>query len=150
LATVDNLDINVYNLYAVRTKMVEEINQQLRLDQAASIPPQTQVINYFPSLSELDILLGTVPLATPWAYFLLPPKKFTESRRTPFSFARVAPTLGSLDDRERIMERVESVEVHSKEEKEEKEKILACLKEIDKVNSWLKYIVGRIGQFLQG
>jgi len=129
--------------------MVEEINQQLRLDQASSIPPQTQVINYFPSLTELDILLGVVPLATPWALFF-PPKHFEKLRRSPFSFSRVAPSLGSLDDRDRATERLNSVEVDSQGEAKEKEKILACLKEIDKVNSWLKYIIGRIGQFLQG
>lgn len=149
MATIDNLDLNIYQMYAMRTKMIEQINQQLRLDQAASIPPQTQVLDIYPKLTELDLLLGIIPLGTPWAYFY-PPKKFRDIRRSPFAFFRIAPSLGTIDDQEKLEEEIAETEVGSPEENRQKEKILACLKEINKLNSWLGFIIGRVGQFLQG
>lgn len=149
MATIDNLDLNIYQMYAMRTKMIEQINQQLRLDQAASIPPQTQIFDIYPKLTELDLLLGIIPLGTPWAYFYAP-KKFRDLRRSPFAFYRIAPTLGTLDDQEDLEEEIEETEVDSPEDSRKKEKILACLKEIKKLNSWLGFIIGRVGQFLQG
>jgi len=149
MATIDQLDISIYNLYAIRTRMLEQVNQELRLGEAATIPPQTQLIDTFPKLTELDILLGVVPVVTPWAYFY-PPKRFRFIRRSPFSFFRVAPSLGSLEQHVEDEAKVISVECHSAEEEEEKQAILGCLDQIDKINSWLSFIVGRIGQFLQG
>lgn len=149
MATIDKLDLSVYNLYAIRTKMVEQINQQLQLDKASSIPPQTQVMDSFPKLTELDILLGIVPLHTPWAYFF-PPKQFRFIRRSPFAFFRVAPSLGSLEDQEKGEALLDSVECTSPEELKEKTAIKNCFKQIDQINRWLGYIIGRVGQFLQG
>ena len=149
MATIDKLDLSVYNLYAIRTKMIEQINQQYHLDEAASIPPQIQVVNIYPKLTELDILLGIVPLHTPWAYFF-PPKRFRFLRRSPFAFYRVAPTLGSVESQNELMEKVEQMECHTSEEAAEKAAITGCFAQIDKINNWLSFIVGRIGQFLQG
>lgn len=149
MATIDKLDLSVYNLYAIRTKMVEQINQQLQLDKAASIPPQTMIMGSFPKLTELDILLGIVPLHTPWAYFL-PPKMYRTIRRSPFAFFRVAPSLGSLEDQEKGEVLLDSVECKSPEELREKAAIKNCFKQIDQINRWLGYIIGRVGQFLQG
>ena len=36
--------------------MIEQINQQMRFEQAASIPPQTHVVDTFPKLTEIDLL----------------------------------------------------------------------------------------------
>jgi Family of unknown function (DUF5399) len=149
MTTIDKLDISVNNAYAVRTKMVEQINQQLRLDQAASIPPQTQVVDIYPKLTEMDLLLGIVPYHIPWAYFF-PPKKFRFLRRSPFAFYRVAPTLGSLEEQEETEDMLAGLETQSPEEKLEKEIIQGCFKQLNKINSWLGFIVGRVGQFLQG
>lgn len=149
MATIDKLDLSVYNLYAIRTKMIEQINQQYQLDKAASIPPQTLVMNVIPKLTELDLLLGIVPLHTPWAYFY-PPKKFSFVRRSPFAFFRVAPSLGSLEDQERDARTLESIRCSSLEETKEKEVIQGCFKQIEQINRWLGYIIGRVGQFLQG
>jgi hypothetical protein len=149
MATIDKLDLSVYNLYAIRTKMVEQINQQLQLDKASSIPPQTLVMDSFPKLTELDILLGIVPLHTPWAYFF-PPKRFGEIRRSPFAFFRVAPSLGSLQEQEQGEKLLDSVQCSSPEEAKEKATIKNCFKQIDQINRWLGYIIGRVGQFLQG
>jgi hypothetical protein len=149
MTTIDKLDISVYNLYAVRTKMIEQINQQLQLDKAASIPPQTQMVDIYPKLTEIDILLGIVPLFTPWAYFF-PPKRIRFLRRSPFAFYRVTPTLGSLKEQREQEAELEAMECPTPEAQKEKEVILGCFKQIDKLNGWLGFIVGRIGQFLQG
>lgn len=149
MATIDQLDISVYNLYAIRTRMLEQISHEFKLSDAATIPPQTQIVDIFPKLAELDLLLGVVPVVTPWAYFFRP-KKFRRLRRSPFSFSRVAPTLGSLDQYEEDAAAVGSVECHSPEEEQEKEAMLGCLKQIDKLNDWIGFIIGRVGQFLQG
>ncbi len=149
MATIDKLDLSVYNTYAVRTRMIEQINQQLRLDQASSIPPQTHILNLYPKLSELDLLLGVVAHQAPWAYFF-PPKKFLSRRRSTFAFHRIAPTLGTLEEQEETEERLAQTSCHTAEEKQEKEIIQKCFKELNKINSWLGFIVGRIGQLLQG
>lgn len=149
MTTIDKLDLSVYNLYALRTKMIEQINQQYQLDKAASIPPQTLVMNMYPQLTELDLLLGIVPLHTPWAYFY-PPQKYSFVRRSPFSFFRVAPSLGSLEEQEEDAKHLEMVECKTPEEEKEREVIKECFKQMEQINRWLGYIIGRVGQFLQG
>jgi len=149
MATIDKLDLSVYNLYAIRTMMVEQTNQKMHLDQAASIPPQTMVVNSSIKLTELDLLLGIVPLHTPWAYFY-PPAKFALIRRSPFSFSRVAPSFGSLSDQDNEEELLESISCSTDQEESEKSAIRNCFKQIGQINRWMGYIVGRIGQFLQG
>ena len=149
MATIDNLDISVYNLYALRTKMVEQINRDFRLEEASHIPPHTFVFDIYPKLTELDLLLGLIPVRTPWAYFF-PPKKFGLLRRSPFTFSRIAPSFRTLDMEEEEMAMLNAIECHTKEEKQEKEAIAGCLKQLDKLNEWLTFIIGRVGQFLQG
>jgi hypothetical protein len=149
MATIDQLDISVYNLYALRTRMLEQINNELRLNEASTIPPQTSVVDYLPKMTELDLLLGVAPVVTPWAYFY-PPKQFRTIRRSPFAFFRIAPSLGSLEKQDEDEEKTESVVCETDEEENEKSAMLGCLKEIRKINNWLSFIVGRVGQFLQG
>ena len=149
MATIDNLDLAVYNTYAIRTKVIEQINAQLRLDQAASIPPQISMVDVYPKLSEIDLLLGVVPLATPWAYFF-PPKTFDRIRRSPFAFFRIVPSMGSLEDQQEEFEELAQTATTSTEEEREKAALTRCFKQMDKINSMLSFIIGRIGQFLQG
>ncbi len=149
MATIDQLDLSVYNLYAMRTKMLEQINTQFRLSEASTIPPQTLVQDNYPKITELDILLGVVPLMTPWAYFF-PPQQFRYLRRSPFAFYRVASSLGSLEQQAKDEQTIKETVCNSPEEEQEKAAILGCLGQIDKLNSLLGFIVGRVGQFLQG
>lgn len=149
MATIDQLDISVHNNYAVRTKMVEQINQQLHLDEASSIPPQTQVISTYAQPTELDLLLGVASVLTPWAYFF-PPKQFRILRRSPFSFARIAPSLKSTDEGDEEFAVLADIVCNTPEEAKEKSALVACFKEISKLNNWLGFIIGRVGQFLQG
>lgn len=149
MATIDQLDISVHNLYAVRTRMIEQINQQLHLEEASSIPPQTQIMANAAQLSELDLLLGVGAVLTPWAYFF-PPKQFRNIRRSPFSFARIAPSLKSMEESGEDLSVLSDVVCNSPEEAKEKSTLIACMKEINKLNNWLGFIIGRVGQFLQG
>lgn len=149
MTTIDQLDISIYSLYAVRTRMMEQFNREIRMTEAHTIPPQTQMVNILPKLTELDILLGVVPVVTPWAYFY-PPKRFRFIRRSPFAFFRVAPSLGSLQQHAEDEAKIAQVECSSAQEKGEKEAILGCLAQIDKINEWISFIIGRVGQFLQG
>lgn len=150
MATIDQLDISVYNLYAIRTQMIEQINQQFHLEESASIPPQTHIENiYLPQISELDLLLGIIPMHTPWAYFF-PPKRFQTIRRSPFSFSRVAPSLKAIDEGEEEYEALMAISCDDPEEEKERAIIANCFKQMSKINNWLGFIIGRIGQFLQG
>lgn len=149
MTTIDKLDISVYNLYAIRTRMLEQIQQQLHLEEASSIPPQTHIMITQAQLSEMELLLGITPIHTPWAYFF-PPKKFRTARRSPFSFSRVAASILATEEGTDEYALLQSINCDTPEEEREKGVLTSCFKEISKLNSWLSFIVGRIGQFLQG
>lgn len=149
MPTIDKLDIDVYNLYAIRTRMIEQINQQYHLEQAGSIPPQTNVVNANIQLPELKLLLGDVSGPNPLAFFFAPLKFYT-LRRSPFSFSQIAPTMGSFEEVEKSYQKLQSIQCDSPDEEKDKVTITNCFKEISKLNGWLGFIVGRIGQFLQG
>ncbi len=148
MATINNLDISVYVQYAVRTEFVESIRKEFRLDQADSIPGQITVVDFHQKPSEIDLLLGVASVTTPWAIFL-PPKLFQGRRRSPFTVARVAPTLGSQQDQDEREERIGSTVCDSAEEEREKSVLLACFEMITKINDWLGHITSRVLQFLQ-
>jgi hypothetical protein len=149
MATIDKLDIGIYIQYARRTQMIEQINQQFHLEAAATIQPQIQMMDYYPKLTELDILLGIVPMATPWAHFF-PPAKFGVQRKPVFSFSRVVPSLGDQQKQEEDLAKLLNVPCKTPEEEQEKKALSDCFKQIDTINQWLGFIVGRVGQFLQG
>lgn len=149
MTTIDKLDIGIYIQYARRTQMVEQINQQYHLEEAATIPAQLQVVDYYPKLSELDLLLGVATVQAPWAYFF-PPPQFRFQRRSPFGFFRVAPSLGSFEKEDEDEQKFEELECADPEEEKEKAVLRKCFEQIKKINSWLSFIVGRVGQFLQG
>ncbi len=149
MATIDKLDLSVYNLYAIRTKMIEQIEEQIPIAKAGTIPPHTTIFGTFQQLTEIDILLGVVPLFTPWAYFY-PPKNFRNQRRSSFAFYRVAPSLGSFKEQEEEEARLAAIPCANPQEEAQKASLTSCFKMISKLNGWLSFIVGRVGQFLQG
>lgn len=149
MTTIDKLDIGIYIQYARRTQMLEQINQEYHLADAASIPPQIRVLDLYPKLSEIDLLLGTGAIRTPWAFFF-PPAQYRYQRRSPFGFFRVAPSLGSFEEEEENEQKFEQIECKTEEEEKEKKVLKGCFEQIGKINSWISYIIGRIGQFLQG
>lgn len=150
MTTIDKLDIGIYIQYARRTQLIEQIKNQYHLEDASSIPPQLQVLDFYPKLSEMELLLGVVPVRAPWAYFF-PPPRFRDQRRSPFTFSRIGPILNSSDKEEENPEqKLDRVKCQTEEEEKEKKVLKHCFAQIDKINNWLSFIVGRVGQFLQG
>lgn len=147
--TIDKLDLSWNDAYARRIQARYELNKQIHLDDASTIPPQIQIMNTYAQLSELDLLLGVVPMLMPWAYFQ-PPKKFFEKRKSPFSFARVIPSLKSTDEEGEEFIMLQEIKCKTPEEEMEKSILTNCFKEVSKINKWLSFIIGRVGQFLQG
>ncbi len=149
MTTIDKFDFSVHIAYAQRTEFVEQIRKEFRLDQAASIPPQTIVVDFQPKPSEVDLLLGVGRVLTPWALFLSPPPRKFGRRRSPFTVSRVVPTLGNQHRQDEQQESIASTLCESPEEEREKSILLSCFDQITKINDWLGHIVSRIGQFLQ-
>lgn len=149
MTTIDKLDIGIYMQYARRTTLIEQTNQEYHLDQAASIPAQIQVLDVYPKLTEMDLLLGVRIVQNPWAFFL-PPSSYRFQRRSPFGFFRVAPSLGSFEEEEEDERKFDEIECETEEEETEKKALKSCFQQIKKINNWLSFIVGRVGQFLQG
>lgn len=149
MTTIDKLDVGIYMQYARRTYELERTNQQYHLDQASSIPAQLRVLDLYPKLSELELLMGTGNVQKPWAQFT-PPSKYRFQRRSPFGFFRVAPSLGSFDKEEEDERELDQTECETEEEEKEKKILKSCFAEVKKINGWIGYIVGRVGQFLQG
>ena len=149
MTTIDKLDIGIYIQYARRTQMIEQINQQYHLQEASSIPPQISVVDLYPKLTELDLLLGVVQLHPPWAHFVAP-QSFGVQRRSPFTFSRVVPSIGDQQKQEKDEQKLDQEECETPEEENEKKALKKCFKQISTINEWLGFIVGRVGQFLQG
>jgi len=146
MATIDKLDIGVYIQYARRTQFVEEVNRQYHLDEASTMTHPLATAEA-PKLSELDLLLGVTLSYAPWAYFF-PPKQFKFSKRSPFTKSKISPSIGSEEDEDE--EILDVIQTHSQEEEEEKAVLKECLKQLRTINEWLGYIIGRVGQLLQG
>lgn len=149
MATIDNLDVSIYNLYAVRAKLIEDINFEFHFEDASYIPPQTTLIDLYPKLTELDILLGIAPRGGSWAFFY-PPKNISHMRKSPFTPSRIMPSLGEEEDCKKTLENLRNKHCRDGEEEREKEVLLNCIHQVGRLNEWLGFIVGRIGQFLQG
>jgi hypothetical protein len=149
MTTIDKLDIGIYIQYARRTQLIEQINRQYHFEEAASIPPHIQLVDIYPKLSEMEMLFGVGSVQTPWAHFF-PPPQYRFQRRSPFGFFRVAPSLGSFDKEEEDHQKLNQTECTTEEEEQEKKTLKLCFEQIEKINGWLSFIVGRVGQFLQG
>lgn len=147
--TIDRLDIGIYIQYARRIQLLEQVQEQFHTKDATSVPASALIIDMYPKLSELDLLLGVGTTRTPWGYFL-PPQNFSVQRHSAFAFHRLAPIFGSMDAEATEEKKLENVETSSEEEEEEKLLILGCIKKMKELNALLRYIGGRIGQFLQG
>ena len=147
--TIDHLDIGIYIQYARRTQLLEQVRAQYHLKEAEMIPAQALIVDLYPKLSELEILLGVGTTEAPWAYFI-PPTRYSSQRRSPFAFHRILPVFGKQNAENEEEEKLNHIPVSSQEEEEEKLNIRSCLKKIGELDSILRFIGGRIGQFLQG
>ncbi len=149
MTTIDKLDVGIYVQYARRTSMLEQIHQEYHLDEAGSVPAQIQMLNLSPTLAEMERLLGVLRVQNPWAFFL-PPTEFRYQRRSPFGFFRVAPSLGSFEEEEENERELEEMVCETEEDEKEKKILKNCFAQIKMINGWVGFIVGRVGQFLQG
>lgn len=150
MPTIDNYDVNVYYQYAARTQTLEAIQEEFGLGEADRVPYHTTVVDTLPKRSEMELLLGVVGRTyTPWALFVAP-KKYRRQRRSPFTHARIAPSLGSEDAQEAALANLAGIQCSSEEEEEEKAAIIRCFTQLSKLNRMLDFVIGRIGQFLQG
>ncbi len=147
--TVDNLDFRVHVQYAERTEFVEGVKKEFGLDKAQAIPPHVQVVDTYARPNELDLLMGVAAVTTPWAVFVRFRPKRTR-RRPSFTVARVAPSLGTLAEQIELENMVENTDTGTPDEAREKNILLTCFAQINKLNEWLSHVIGRVGQFLQG
>lgn len=147
--TIDKLDIGIYIQYARRTELIEQVRQQYHMPEAQGVPAQALIVDIYPKLSELDLLMGVATVHAPWAYFF-PPKRYSYQRRSPFVFHRIIPILGSDEEQEEEEKKLAQIECSSEEESKEKSILQACFAQIGQINELMRYIGGRIGQFLQG
>lgn len=155
MPTIDQLDIGIHNQYANRAKMMEQLTQDFRVSTmaqgSATIPPLANVLNLYPQQSEMDLLLGKTAVHTPWAYFQAP-EHFTAQRQSVFSFSSVLPslaaTMGKTDDER--MTFIQNIKCQTNEDKQEQSVIQNCWEQIQKITGWMEFIIGRVGQFIQG
>jgi len=147
--TIDKFDIGIYIQYARRTELIEQVRQQYHMPEAQGVPAQALIVDIYPKLSELDLLMGVAAIHAPWAYFF-PPKRYPAQRRSPFAFHRIIPIFGSTEEQKEEEEKLDSIECGTPEEETEKTTLKGCFKQIEKINELIRYIGGRIGQFLQG
>ena len=147
--TIDRLDIGINIQYARRTELVEQVRAQLHVAEAGAVPAQVLIMDLYPKLSELDLLLGVTSIQAPWAYFF-PPRRFPVQRRSPFAFHRIIPIFGSTEKQEEEEAKLDKLSCDNAEEEKEKQVLKSCFKQIEKINDLLRYIGGRVGQFLQG
>lgn len=156
--TIDNFDVGIYIQYARRTQLLEQVMQQYHMKEAGSVPAQALIVNLYPKLAELDLLLGVATMGASWAYFYAP-KSYSDQRRSPFAFHRIIPLLEEREpkkdgeeqeEKEKGENLLEQVTCTTAEEESEKKVLRSCFKQIEEINSLLRYIGGRIGQFLQG
>jgi hypothetical protein len=147
--TIDRLDIGIYIQYARRMQLVEQVQEQFHLREATSIPASALIVDLYPKLTELDLLLGVGATLAPWALFY-PPKNFSVQRRSSFAFHRLVPIFGQSDAEIEEERKLSAIECSDDEEEREKTIILKCIKKLKELNELLQYIGGRIGQFLQG
>ena len=147
--TIDRLDIGIYIQYARRMQMLEQVQKQYHLNEAGTIPAQALIVDLYPKLSELDLLLGVGTTLAPWAYFV-PPKNFSYQRRSSFAFHRILPVFGRQDAEKDEEEKLDQVVCESEEEEDEKKTLRKCIRKVKEINDLLRFIGGRIGQFLQG
>lgn len=147
--TIDRLDIGIYVQYAKRMQLLEQVQQQYHLKEATTVPAQALIVDLYPKLSELDLLLGVGTTLAPWAHFF-PPKNYSFQRRSSFAFHRILPIFGQSDTEEKEEKELEEMVCESEEEDDERTIIRGCLKKIKELNELQRFIGGRIGQFLQG
>lgn len=149
MATIDNLDLDVYRSYAARMTLLAEFNQQLRVKEADRVTSDVTIVAHSPIYTELELTMGLTSRPKPYATFTLP-DSFSEARRDSFTTYCVCPSIGNLEDQNRCKELIDGTVCQSSQDQAEQATLSNLMGEMGKINGWLSHILGRIGQFRQG
>lgn len=145
---VSDFNKDIHIAYARRVQAYEETVRQYHLEEASSVTKRIVIDDQYPRQSSLDLLFGVTRSYAPWAIFKRPVSK--DERRPFLSFARVAPSLGSQEKQSEDTQKLHNIPCKTTEEEKEKKALLACFAKLFQLNEMKGYIIGHIGQFLQG
>lgn len=147
IITTSDIPLGWHDLYARRIQLIESYYNQYPVSQAERVPAHTAVDNVRPQLTNIDLLLGVSTNPPPWALMRAPDY---DPRQPYVSFYRIAPALGTIEQQANATERLQAIECVTAQDTLDKNTILGGLAAINKINDWKGYIIGRVGQFLQG
>ena len=145
--TVSNLPVDVSVRWAEDQKLLEQtrpyLTESVGIMQHAVKDVSTPAV-----FSEIDLLLGTLRIHPTWASFQIP-SKFNEQRRRLFT-SKLAPFIGTDEQQDLQIERVEAYAEEGEEKKREKETVLKLLKLVHSLNRDLREIISRCCQYQKG
>ncbi len=142
--TIDNLGIDASRTYA---KNQELLDKNLRAD-SLSISKKTEISVISPYLAEGEDRQFAVGVAQGWVVFSLPKNYGIDVARL-FTY-QLAPSLGSQEEEEAIIESLSLLEGLNPLEEVERKKILSCLKMLKELRKLMEQIIGRCNQFHRG
>lgn len=147
--TVSNLPVDV----SIRWAKDQELLQQTKpyLTEAVTISQHAQKDVSIPTIfSEIDTLLGVLQKNPTWALFYLPPG-YNQQKRRLFTF-QIASFLGSDEQQEMQIQRIEATSEEGEEDERKKEKqvLLKLLNMVQHLNRDLIDILSRCRQYQKG
>lgn len=148
MATIDKLGIGIHEHYVRQKSLQEQFETQYHVREAAGIHGQIRVISVSPQSSATDLLLGARSVGSRWATFPELEGYYTRNY-SPFVFSTVAPGL-RLATEEGIEQRFRTIVCTTPQEQAEKEILHDVAKCIGELREMQEFIVGQLGQFLQG
>lgn len=147
--TVSNLPVDVSVRWTEDQKLLEQSRPYLTESMGISQHARKDVSSpaAFP---EMDLLLGTLRVRPTWANFQVPPR-YNEQRRRLFT-SQIAPFIGTVEQQDLQIQRVEaySSDKGGEEKEKEKETVLKLLKQVHSLNKDLVEIISRCCQYQKG
>jgi hypothetical protein len=145
--TVSNLPLDVSIRWAEDQKLLEETRPIIT--EATGISLHTQKDVAVPvAFPEIEVLLGIRKTHPTWAMFYLP-LGYLEQRRRLFT-SQIAPFLGTDEQQDMQIQRIESISDDDEEQKQRKKSLLKLLKLIHDLNRDLVEILSRCRQYQKG
>ncbi len=145
--TVSNLPVDVSVRWAEDQKLLEQtrpyLAESMGITQHAVKDVSTPAV-----FSEIELLLGTLHIHPTWASFQMP-LGYNEQRRRLFT-SQLAPFIGTDEQQDLLIQRVEASGEEGEEEKRRKETVLKLLKLVHSLDRDLKEIISRCRQYQKG
>jgi len=156
--TVDNIGLDI----SIRYARDSEVLDQKLIEEFRHMPVETQVTVTTPLYSEIEEFIGTFKRNIPWATFSAPPD-YTSHKKILFSY-QVIPSLGSLETKEEILNKLREYrdnkrkkkkakrkkEEEGNEEEREKNTLVSLLSQIGLLDKYLIIINSRRSQYHKG